>query len=118
MFAYPVVSPTEHHPTDPATEKSSQVGYLQSLLPDQSDTSKYQLVVMDRDGSNKRILFPEQGAPGLDPQRVVWSPSSMANGDNYVIAVMYQNNIWLINVADGKAQQITGDGLTGKMDWR
>ncbi len=118
MFAYPVVSPLESHSTDPTVEKSSQVAYLQALVPDQSDTSKYQLVVMDRDGSNKHLLFPEEGAPGLDPQPVVWSPSSLVNGDAFAIAVVYQNNIWLINGLDGKAQQITGDGLTGKMDWR
>ena len=77
---------------------------------------------MDRDGSNRRVLFPEEGAPGLDPQQVVWSPEPLAAEGGadmaYWIAVVYQGNLWLINSQTGEAQQITGDGLIDRLDWR
>ena len=72
---------------------------------------------MDRDGSNKRVLFPEEGAQGLDPQRVVWSPAPLGES-GYVVALVYQNNIYLLDVNTGQAQQITGDGLVNRIDWK
>ncbi len=125
MFAYPVPSPVQPREVspdnrigDPLIENGYQVAYLQAIFPSQSDTSRYRLVVMDRDGSNRRVLFPAEGAPGIDPQRVVWSPAPIGNEGGYVIAVMYQDNIWLVNLVDGLAQQITGDGLTSRIDWK
>ena len=118
MFAYPVASPLQSEVGSQPGEAASQVAYLQAIIPTQSDTSRYQLVISDRDGSNKKVLFPESGAQGLDPQHIVWSPSTLGDGGDYAIAIVYQNNIWLVNTADGQAQQITGDGLTAKIDWR
>jgi hypothetical protein len=118
MFAYPVASPLRSVNESLPGEAASQVAYLQAIIPSQSDTSRYQLVISDRDGSNKKELFPESGAQGLDPQHVVWSPSTLGDNSGYAIAVVYQNNIWLVNTADGQAQQITGDGLTVRIDWR
>ena len=118
MFAYPSASPLQSGPGSLPGENASQVAYLQSIIPSQSETSRYRLVVSDRDGSNKDISFPEDGAQGLDPQHVVWSPAPLVEGGAYTIAVIYQNNIWLVNLADGQAQQITGDGLSVRIDWR
>jgi hypothetical protein len=95
-----------------------QVAYLQAIFPSQSDTSRYRLMVMDRDGSNQRSLFPAEGEPGLEPQQVVWSPQAVDGDDNLLLAVIYQGNMWLVNTETGKAQQITGDGLTRRMTWR
>lgn len=125
MFAYPVPSPMQSVIISPETEMSEavventyQVAYLQAIFSTESDSSRYRLAVMDRDGSNRQILFPADGAVGLDPQQVVWSPASLAEGRSWVIAVIYQGNIWFINLSDGTAQQITGDGLTARLDWR
>jgi len=119
MFAAPVPSPMR---TLPSGETAYQLAFLQAIFPTQSDTSRYRLVVMDRDGSNRRVLFPEEGAPGLDPQQVVWSPEPLAAEGGadmaYWIAVVYQGNLWLINSQTGEAQQITGDGLIDRLDWR
>jgi hypothetical protein len=120
MFAYPIPSP----PLDAITGKSGyELAYLQSIFPSQSDTSRYRLVVMDRDGSNRRELFPPAGAPGLDPQKVVWSPLpfDQENGtDNsgFAIALVYQNNLWLVDSTTGEGWQLTGDGLTNRLDWK
>jgi hypothetical protein len=125
MFAYPVPSPVNVKPalinSEPGeilNEKSFSVAYLQALSPGTSETSDYRLFIMDRDGSNRIGLFPEEGGRGLEPQRVVWSPSSLETDDNYAIAVIYNGNIWIVDAGNGVAQQITGDGLTSRIDWR
>jgi hypothetical protein len=126
MFAYPMPSPLQtgiqlggsDEAAPSLTENAYQVAYLQAIFPAQSESSRYRLMVMDRDGSNRQALFPAEGAPGLDPQQLVWSPGPVGAQASYMLAVLYQGNIWLVNVADGTAQQITGDGLAVRVDWK
>jgi hypothetical protein len=125
MFAYPSPSPLtveENSLVNDAgtslNQNSYLVAYLQSIFPEQSGTSRYRLFIIDRDGSNQKALFPEEGAVGLDPQQVMWSPESMGTDGSYAIAVIYQGNVWLVDTTSGLAQQITGDGLTIRLDWR
>jgi hypothetical protein len=75
---------------------------------------------MDRDGSNRVEIFPPQESAGLQPQRHwgAWSPEPMPESGSYAIAVLYQGNIWLIDVVSGVATQVTGDGLTSRVIWR
>jgi len=108
MFAYPVTSSRD------ASDRY-QVAYLQSIFPDQSETSRYRLTIMDRDGSNRTIIFPPEGSPGLDPQEVVWGPSYSQND---WIALIYQGNLWLYNLQTDQSHQITGDGSIGRLDWK
>ena len=115
MFAYPVPSPLQATAED---DSSYQVAFLQAVFPNQSETSRYRLVVMDRDGSNRQLLFPTDGTLGLEPQRVVWSPEPVGETGAYWIALRYQDNIWMVNLGDGQAQQITGDGMTSRLDWK
>lgn len=93
-----------------------QAAYLQSIFPDQSETSRYRLVVMDRDGSNRTTIFPEEGATGLNPQHYAWSPVA-DNTTSSFIALTYQGNLWIVSRSDQKRYQITGDGLTEQVDW-
>jgi hypothetical protein len=117
MFAYPLVSPLQPLPSG---EQGYQVAYLQAAFPNQSETSRYRLVVMDRDGSNPKALFPEEGLPGLTPQREwgAWSSAPLPTSSHYAIAVIYQGNLWLVDATTGDAQQITGDNLTSRVAWR
>lgn len=115
MFAYPVPSPLQ---TLPSGESAFEIAYLQAIYPSQSESSRYHLVVMDRDGSNRRSLFPAEGASGLEPQRVAWSPQALDDRTGFSLAVIYQNNLWLVDAASGEAWQITGDSLTSRIDWR
>jgi resuscitation-promoting factor RpfB len=117
MFAYPLVSPIQPQATG---EKADQVAYLQAAFPSQSETSRYRLMVMDRDGSNPKALFPAEGAPGLTPQREwgAWSPSPLPASSHFAISVIYQGNLWLVDAATGEAQQITGDNLTSRVSWK
>ncbi len=96
------------------TPQGIQIAYLQAINPLESFLSKYQLVIMDRDGSNRRTIFPPQDQPGLEVKELrpfVWSPSGRQ------IAVIYQGNIYLVDVVTGISQQVTGDGLASSPRW-
>ncbi len=110
MFANPAASPPQ--------PQGYQVAYLQAIFPQKSDISRYRLVVMDRDGSNRRTIFPAEGALGLMPQNIVWSPAPLEPDGHFAIAVIYQGNLYLVDTTTGKAQQITGDGLVTNIAWR
>lgn len=114
MFAYPSVSPIAAI----GRERAFQVAYLQAIFAEQSDTSRYRLMVMDRDGSNGRLLFPPLDASGLEPQTPAWAPKALEGQAGHLIAVTYQGNLWLVNSASGDAYQITGDGLIARIDWK
>jgi len=115
MFANPLPSSVRQLSNN---ENAYQIAYLQALMPTQSRTGGYRLVVMDRDGSNSKVLFPPEGTPGLEPQRYFWSPETEEDQGPSIIAVVYQGNIWLIDVAQGTSQQLTGDGLITAIDWK
>lgn len=110
MFAFPVPAPV-------SVESGPAVAYLQAIFPEQSDSQRYRLAVMDRDGSNQTILFPAENRQGLEPQQTVWSPEPMSNG-HFWIAVNYQGNLWLVDSTTGEAQPVTGDGLIRRFDWK
>lgn len=93
------------------------IAWLQAIFPNQSDTSRYKLVLMDRDGSNRRIIFPKEGAIGLEPQIIKWAPEINSDND-FFLGLIYQGNIWLINAIDGEMHQVTGDGLITSIDWK
>lgn len=114
MFAYPSSSSLQSS----ATERKYQVAFLQAIFPEQSETSRYRLVVMDRDGSNRRTIFPANDAPGIQPQTPAWAPDPIEGQAGDFIAVVYQGNLWLVDSGNGQAYQVTGDGLVTKIDWK
>jgi hypothetical protein len=113
MFASPAVSSLRPR----GAEQAYLLAFMEAVFPAQSDTSRYRLVVMDRDGSNRQVLFPKEGLPGLEIQTPVWGPGPLPDGSDF-IAVVYQGNLWLIDVTTGKTQQVTGDGLISRIDWK
>jgi len=113
MFAYPSVSALQSS----SRERPYQVAYLQAIFPEQSETSRYRIITMDRDGSNRRSIFPPGDAPGIDPQTLVWTPDSIEGQSGDFIAVVYQGNLWLVDSGNGQAYQVTGDGLVTRIDW-
>jgi len=84
---------------------------LQAIEPLESETSRYRLEVMDRDGSNIQSIFPPTGELGLEPGKIIWSP------DGRQIATLYQNNLWVIDPILGITQRVTADGSTIAFDW-
>jgi len=109
MFAYPVASPV-------GEDGSYRVAYLRAIFPELSETGRYRLTIIDRDGSNAQTLFPAEDMNGLEPQSVVWSPEAFADG-NTRLAALYDGNLYLIDPATREYQQITGDGLIQHLDW-
>jgi Tol biopolymer transport system component len=109
MFAAPV--------TSPIIGQGYRVAYLQSREPRQSDTRPYRLGIMDRDGSNRKLIFPREDQQGLKPQRVAWSPATFDNGHLW-LAVNYQGDLWLVDSETGDSHQVTGDGSINQVDWK
>jgi resuscitation-promoting factor RpfB len=108
MYAHPAAGPLRKS----GAEQGYNVAFLQALRPLESDLSKYRLMVCDRDGSNRTALFPAAGEQGLNGQVFSWSP------DGGQIAVIHQGNLWIIDLASGIGQQITGDGQVTAIDWK
>jgi hypothetical protein len=117
MFSYPISSPLQ---TKVSGENAYQVAFLKSIFPTQSETSRYRVAVMDRDGSNQRVIFPSDDLTGINPQNGwgVWSPDVLEGSEGYSLAVIYQDNLWMVNVESGEARQITGDDLVSRVDWK
>lgn len=114
MFAYPSASALRPS----GEEKSYQVAFLQAIFPEQSETSRYRVVVMDRDGSNQHAIFPPSDAPGLEPQAPAWAPEPLEGQIGDFLALSYQGNLWLVDSSNGQAFQVTGDGLISRIDWK
>lgn len=114
MFAYPSVSEIR----SVGKEDSYQIAYLQSIFIEQSETSRYRVFVMDRDGSNSKALFPPADTGGIEPQFLVWSPAPLDGQTGDFIALVYQGNLWLIDSGSGASYQVTGDGLINSIDWK
>ncbi len=116
MFAYPLPSPITAKPTG---EASYQIAFLQAIFPEQSATSNYRVALIDRDGSNRRLIFPPSDSPGLEPSKGwgAWSPKQLEGSGGFPLAVIYAGNIWILDPESGSAWQVTGDGLVQRLDW-
>lgn len=110
MFSYPSASPA-------ISGKRTWIAFLKPFYPEQSETSRYRLAVMDRDGSNLHMIFPDEGTIGLDPQPIVWSPATESSPAAW-IAILYRGNIYFIDPSTGQGTQITGDGLMKRVEWK
>lgn len=96
----------------PEVEGESQIAYASAHTPSDSYESRYTLELMDRDGSDKRALFPAQGQAGMPrPFDYRWSP------DGRQLVVLYLGDLYLLDAATGNAQQLTGDGQSTHVDW-
>jgi hypothetical protein len=92
-------------------ENASWIAFLQAISPLESATARYGLYVMDRDGSDLRLLFPDEPELGLRPQPVAWAPLADQ------LAIVYQGDLYLVNIADGAARPLTGDGINSNPVW-
>jgi resuscitation-promoting factor RpfB len=93
----------------------SRIAYLQARQWDTSISGEYDLAVADRDGSNAQVVFPEATQPGLTAQEFAqdftWSP------DGKQIALIYQGDLWVVDVDSGSAYRITQDGGASNPVW-
>lgn len=87
------------------------IAFGHARSPYLSATSGYDLWVMDRDGSDRRRLFPPEGEIGLDYPTIAWGPG----GDR--LLVVYQGNLYLLTIADGEVRQLTAEGNVTTACW-
>ncbi len=87
------------------------LAYGQAQSPRNSQDSRYDLFVMDRDGSNAFRLFPPEGLMGLIAPDVAWSPSGDA------LLIEYEGNLYKVDVQDGGLEQLTSDGQSSHPRW-
>lgn len=95
---------------------NEKLAYLQANTPLDSTglSSRYRLILMDADGSNRQRIFPPEDQPGLRPQQYVWSPDSTQLA---VVNPGPQGNILIIDAKTGLSQQITADGQSSSPRW-
>jgi hypothetical protein len=104
MWAAPVWSP-------PNARGESKIAFGIALSPSDSERSRYALVVMDRDGGNKRQIFPQAKEDGLRLIQVAWSPNA-----GQLIAVR-EDDLWLYDFAYGRWSQLTANGSSALPRW-
>ncbi|MGJ3240415.1 MAG: G5 domain-containing protein [Anaerolineae bacterium] len=116
MWSSPQFSPQVNNADSPYPE--GYLAYLRVRDPNQPINGEYDLVVADRDGSNTRVVFPPSGQPGirssdwgLTPTDFTWS----SNGRQ--IAVIYQGNLYIVDVRTGANYQMTFDGGSQHPVW-
>lgn len=117
MFSYPKLSPEFSRE---GNNRGFKVAYLQATNPAQSETSRYNVMIMDSDGSNRKQIFPKEGSLGIEPRKNwgAWSPEILTGSESYGLLVLYQGDLWLIHPMSGDTQQITGDGQITNLDWK
>ncbi len=108
LFCYPVPSPFN-------TNNRYSVAFLSAIIPDQSETSRYNLRLIDRDGSNPKKFYPDEGLQGLSPQIVKWSPNYL---EEPRLAFIAQGDLLLLDMLTGSINNLTGDGSISRIDWK
>lgn len=88
------------------------IAFARARSPYASQSSGYDLYLIDRDGSNARRLFPPEEEIGLAYPEMAWGPA----GDR--LAVVYQDNLYLIQISDGAVYQLTDEGGVTAVLWR
>jgi hypothetical protein len=104
MWAAPAWSP-------PGARNESQIAFGVALAPSNSERSRYALVVMDRDGGNKKQIFPTANEEGLIVVQVAWSPDA-----RQLIAIR-DGDLWLYDFASNKWAQMTANGASSLPRW-
>jgi hypothetical protein len=96
----------------PATpEGESTIAFGQAQTPRNSQDSRYELWIMDRDGSDRRLLFPPPGEAGLIAPQAVWSPAGNA------VLVVHQGNLLQIPLSGEPIRLLTRDGQSTRVQW-
>ncbi len=104
MWAAPVWSP-------PNARGESQIAFGVALAPSDSERSRYALNVMDRDGGNKKQIFPITNEDGLTVIQVAWSP------DAKQLIVVRDGDLWLDDLTPGRWSQLTANGTSALPRW-
>ena len=99
MWAHLRWSPA-NAPTD------SQIAFLRTTNPLDSQRSSYTLWLMDQDGSNGRQIYPATGENSnfpRDPNFMAWGPTGQD------IAFVFNDGLFLLNLENNEAFRVTQD---------
>jgi Tol biopolymer transport system component len=91
---------------------NSEIMFGMAETPYASDTSRYMLYVMDRDGSNRQLLFPPEGQPGIRGL-----PDFDISPDGRSVVVAYQGDLYWINLNTGLTRRLSADGSISLPRW-
>jgi len=91
---------------------ASGIVFGRAQAPYASADSRYDLFKIDRDGSNQVRLFPAEDKPGLQGR-----PDLTFSPDGTQLVVVYQRDLYFVNVATGAAQQFTAEGNMSAPRW-
>jgi resuscitation-promoting factor RpfB len=104
--------------TTTADFSDGYIAYFQARDPFNTINGEYDLIVADRDGSNARIIFPGEGQAGIAGQQSIFHSYEFAwSPDGRQIALIYQGNLWIVEVATGVTHQLTVDGAASSPIW-
>lgn len=119
--SYPIISPNGRH-----------ILYQRTIPPGPANLRRFELRVIDRDGSNDRSLVTTEDLPGeigetidepepvmLDrlPWRIAWLGDNRQVAFNTILEAGYgvstYNDLWLVNLQTGAITQLLADGEGG-----
>jgi Tol biopolymer transport system component len=87
------------------------LAFGQAQSPHNSQDSRYEVVLSDRDGSNMRHLYPANGQLGLVAPDLAWSP------DGSALLFADQGNLFVVSASTGDLVQLTSDGQGSHPRW-
>lgn len=94
------------------------IAYLQAREPYNSINGEYDLIVADRDGSNERVVFPPSSQAGIKTSDFGISATDFAwSPDSRFIAIIYQGNLWIVDIQSTVNYQVTFDGGSSNPIW-
>lgn len=97
----------------PVNGSNSLIAYGLARQPHESDRSRYDLFLMDRDGSNPRRIYPPAGEAGLvAPPQIAWSPTG------HQVLLVHRGDLFLLDINSGLTRQLTGDGGASLPRWQ
>ena len=111
MFAFSTIIQSQEN------DDNERLAFLKAIFPESSNSSRYRLMISDRDGSNSQAIFPLEDMQGLEPQEIHSSPC--LEGQICQVGFIYQGNLWILNLNNQyPTHQITGDGLITRIEWK
>lgn len=105
MWSSPAWSP-------PDARGESRIAYGAALNTADSERSRYALYVMDRDGSARTRIFPQEDGDGLEIVQLAWSP------DDSQLAAIRDGDVWLYDFHWGVWLQLTANGDSRLPRWK
>ncbi len=105
MWAAPVWSPAD-------AAGKSRIAYGVTLNAADSERARYALYIADRDGSNKRRIFPKGGEDGVTIVQLAWSR------DASQLVALREGDLWLYDLGNNSWAQLTANGDTRIARWK